>query len=228
MKIIGLLGGTSWPSTPLYYDYLNRSVSTRLGGFHSARILLYSIDYHPIKTLYHHGWDDIPNILKEELLRLDQMGPDCILICNNTLHKAYDILAHQGLGLSAHVVHIAVATARKALAENYTRLLLLGTKFTMEDNFFSDRLKFFGLDVYVPSEAHRHIIQDIQAEISSGVIRPEHSERFKDLLLSYLDFDAVVLACTELPLVITQAETNLPILNTIKCQCDEALKFALA
>ena len=95
MKTIGLLGGTSWPSTPLYYRHLNEKIAAALGGHHSAKIILYSIDYHPIKSLYPDGWNEISTFLRAELKRLDDMGPDCVLICNNTLHKGYDILVEQ-------------------------------------------------------------------------------------------------------------------------------------
>ncbi|MCB1681796.1 MAG: amino acid racemase [Alphaproteobacteria bacterium] len=230
MKIIGLLGGTSWPSTPLYYTYLNEMVAQKMGGHHSARIILYSIDYHPIKSRYTQegGWDEIPDLLGEELKTLDRMGPDCILICNNTLHKAYDLLADKGLPLGAHVVHLVVATAREAQARGYKRLLLMGTKFTMEDGFFVNRLKFFGMNVDVPSEEDRHNIQKMQTEISAGRTDPSFKDRFKTMLSRYEGYDGLVLGCTELPLVITEAETSIPIINTIHAQCAEAIKHAFS
>ncbi|MGH1376259.1 MAG: aspartate/glutamate racemase family protein [Alphaproteobacteria bacterium] len=229
MKIIGLLGGTSWPSTPLYYSYLNEKIAEALGGHHSARIILYSIDYQPIKALYPDGWDDISPLLKGELKLLDDMGPDCILICNNTLHKGYDSLVEQqDVALLGQVIHIVVATARKAVAMDYKRVLLLGTKFTMEDGFFSDRLKFFGLDVVVPNEDDRNEIQDMQTQIASGKMCDAFHSRFKDILGRYDDVDAVILGCTELPLAITANETDLPIINPIHAQCDEAIKLVLS
>lgn len=143
MKIIGLLGGTSWPSTPLYYSYLNELVAAKMGGHHSARIILYSIDYHAIKSRYTEpgGWDEIPDLLREELLTLDRMGPDCILICNNTLHKAYDMVADKGIALGAHVVHLVVATAREAQARDYKNFCSSGQNLRWKTGF-AKRLRF--------------------------------------------------------------------------------------
>ncbi len=230
MKIIGLLGGTSWPSTPLYYNYLNKLINEKMGGHHSARIILYSIDYHEIKSRYPDGWDKIPELLGEELRLLDDMGPDCILICNNTLHKGYDMLTQDGssIPLQAQVIHLVVATARAAQARECSKLLLLGTKFTMEDGFFADRLRFFGLEVDTPNEADRQEIQDMQSLISAGKNDPSFRGRFKDMLDRYKGYDGLVLGCTELPLVIDEEVTDIPILNPIHVQCEEAVKFILS
>ncbi len=231
MKIIGLLGGTSWPSTPQYYTYLNEKVAAALGGHHSARIVLYSINYHPIKSLYGEaeGWEEIPALLGKELKALDDMGPDCILICNNTLHKGYDMLVEQQqAALVGQVIHIAVATAKKAVSMDAKRVLFLGTKFTMEDDFFKDRLTFFGLDVDIPNEDDRIKIQDMQSRISAGEDTSAFNAKFKDMLSRYTGYDAIILGCTELPLVITEQETDIPLINPIHAQCDEAIKLVLA
>ena len=229
MKTIGLLGGTSWPSTPLYYNYLNEKIAHALGGHHSACIILYSINYHPIKSLYPDGWDQIPALLKTELERLDEMEPDCLLICNNTLHKAYDILVeNQDIALESQLIHIVVATAKKAHALDAKRVLLLGTKFTMEDGFFADRLRFFGLEVETPNEEDRNTIQNIQSQISAGVVKPEFKSSFKNLLAKYEGFDAVILGCTELPMVIDRSVTDMTIIDPIHAQCDEAIKLVLS
>ncbi len=228
MKTIGLLGGTSWPSTPQYYTYINERIAAELGGHHSAKIILYSIDYHPIKSLYPDGWDNIPALLGAELKTLDEMKPDYILICNNTLHKGYDILVEQQEAvLYGQVIHLVVATAKKAMEMECKRVLLLGTKFTMEDGFFEDRLRFFGLDVAAPNEDDRNAIQEMQSQISAGDIRDEHAPRFKDIIARYDNVDAVILGCTELPLVIDGGVTSLPIINPIHAQCDEAIKQVL-
>lgn len=229
-KIIGLLGGTSWPSTPLYYTLLNQLAAEKAGGHHSARIMLYSIDYHAIKSRYTEpgGWDEIPDLLEEELHVLDRAGPDCILICNNTLHKAYDILASRGIALGAQVIHLVVATAREAQARGYKRVLLLGTRFTMEDGFFANRLRFFGLQADVPEEADRKEIQRMQTEISAGRMRPDFYDRFAEMLSRYRGYDGLILGCTELPLAVTAAQTDIPILNPIEAQCAEAIKHAFS
>ncbi len=229
MKTIGLLGGTSWPSTPLYYSYINEKIAAALGGHHSAKIILYSIDYHPIKSLYPDGWDEIPDLLCAELKRLDEMGPDIILICNNTLHKGYDILVEQQkIALQGQIVHIVVASARRAVDMGCKRVLLLGTRFTMEDGFFADRLRFFGLEVETPSEADRASIQQMQSEISAGRMDVQFGAQFSEILARYAQNDAVILGCTELPLVITPEITDMQIINPIHAQCDEAIKAVLS
>lgn len=229
MKIIGLLGGTSWPSTPLYYTYLNDKISAELGGHHSAKIILYSIDYHSIKSLYPDGWEEIPELLGKELKLLDNMGPDLILICNNTLHKGYDILVeNQDIALEAQVIHIVVESAKKAAELGSKKVLLLGTKFTMEDGFFKDRLKFFKFDVEVPNEQDRAEIQEIQSAISAGKMEEGFKTRFSEILSRYNQNDAVILGCTELPLVIDSKMTDMKIINPIHAQCDAAIKSVLA
>lgn len=229
MKIIGLLGGTSWPSTPLYYNYINEKIAKALCGHHSAKIILYSIDYNSIKSLYPDGWEEIPALLGEELKRLDNMGPDLILICNNTLHKGYDILVeNQELALDGQVVHIVVESAKRAGEIGAQKILLLGTKFTMEDGFFADRLKFFKFDVEIPSEDDRIAIQEMQSAISAGKIDSDFKTRFSEILNRYNHNDAVILGCTELPLVIDQTVTDMTIINPIHAQCDTAIKAVLA
>lgn len=229
MKTIGLLGGTSWPSTPLYYSYLNEKISAALGGHHSARIILYSVDYHPIKSLYPDGWDDIPALLGQELKTLDEMGPDLILICNNTLHKGYDILVEgQEIALEGQVVHIVVESAKAALDAGAKKVLLLGTKFTMEDGFFEDRLKFFGLEVETPNEADRHEVQEMQTAISAGKMKDSFRDRFSKMLKRYAHNNAVILGCTELPLAIDERVTGMRIINPIHAQCDAAIRSVLS
>ena len=228
MKVIGLLGGTSWPSTIEYYRLLNETVQTRLGGYHSANLLLRSIDYHSIKSRYHHGWDEIPSLLSAALTDLADRGPDCILLCNNTLHKAYDQLLSAGLELPVPVFHIVDAVSRAAKAKDYRRLLLLGTKFSMEDGFYSERLARDGLHVSTPDAAEREKIQDIQSRLAAGQMDSRFRAYFKSLLSRYDSVDAVVLGCTELPLAIGEDEASQAILNPIELQCEEALEFALA
>lgn len=230
MEKIGLLGGTSYPSTIPYYDYLNREVQRREGGYHTARLVLHNVDYHPIKSRYlePNGWDEIPGLLLEELEELAEADPACIVVCNNTLHKAVDILEEEGmLSHLPPIIHIVDAVGAKALSEDFNRLLLLGTKFTMEDGFYAERLRTkFGLSVDVPEEEDRNLIQAMQTEIAAGNIEDEFSWCFSDILRKYPAYDAVVLACTEIPLVVNEESTNTPIIDPIKEQCDRALDFA--
>lgn len=227
MKLIGLLGGTSWPSTIEYYRILNELAQSRLGGFHSANLLLRSIDYHAIKSRYHAGWVEIPALLGQELEALAQLGPACLVICNNTLHKAYDQIAAQ-LQLPIPVIHVVEVTARAALASKYRRLLLLGTQFTMEDGFYQRGLEAHGLAVSTPDAADRAAIQVIQSQLARGEMQPEFRGFFSALIARYPQVDAVVLACTELPLVVTQEDYRVPILNPTELQCRAAFEFAVA
>ncbi len=225
MRVIGLLGGTSWPSTIEYYKILNKMVQSKLGGFHSANLLLRSIDYHGIKSRYHDGWDEIPLLLGEALKDLDLRGPDCIVICNNTLHKAYDLIK-PNLNLKAPVINIVETVGRAAFSNGFKRLLLLGTKFTMEDGFYANHLKRFGCDVIVPKPHERDEIQKIQTKLAFGHMEESYRDYFKNLLACYTDVDAVILGCTELPLAIKSDDASTPLLNPIKLQCKEALEFA--
>ena len=227
MKMIGLLGGTSWSSTIEYYRILNHLAQEELGGFHSANLLLRSIDYHDIKSRYHEGWDEIPLLLQKEIEALIQLAPECLLICNNTLHKAFDRI-EPDLQLSIPVFHIIDAVGRFAQRENLQHLLLLGTKFTMEDGFYQRRLEErFGLKVEIPTLQERIEIQAIQTQLARGILEQEFRSYFVNLLRSYSALDAIVLACTELPLAIHQSDVDVVLLNPIEQQCREAFEFAI-
>ncbi len=228
MQMIGLLGGTSWPSTIEYYRIINQLAQEELGGFHSANLLLRSIDYHGIKSHYHDRWDKIPLLLKKEIEAFINLAPDCLLICNNTLHKAFDQI-ESDLRLSISVFHIVDAIGRFAQTQNLKHLLLLGTKFTMEDGFYQKRLEEqFNLVVEIPSLQERIAIQAIQSQLSRGILKQEFRSYFVKLLRKYSAVDAVVLACTELPLAIHQNDVDVAVLNSIEYQCKEAFEFAIS
>ncbi|WP_063512626.1 MULTISPECIES: aspartate/glutamate racemase family protein [unclassified Erythrobacter] len=227
MKLIGVLGGTSWPSTLLLYRRFNELVQDRLGHPHSARLLLYSIDYHAIKSRYHHGWDEIPALLKREAEELLSRRPDCWMIANNTLHRAYDRIAGE---LSAHVPFFhAVRLTRARLVELGTkRVLLLGTKFTMEDGFFAKPLREAGLEVVVPEPGERDRIQAMQTRLASGEMNDEFPRYFSGLLDRYhrTGCEGVITACTELPLVIDQSRTPLLMMDPLDLQARACTDFA--
>lgn len=233
MKTIGLLGGTSWPSTPLYYEKINWLANQSLGGYHSASIILYSIDYHPIKTLYTepNSFSTIAGLLLKELQRLRSMKPDSIIVCNNTLHKALDIL--EGLGELKDfppIFHAVDSVGEALLKQKYKKVLLLGTKFTMEDGFYGDRLSAkYGLEVGSPTENDRDKIQEIQTAVSLGRVRKSFNTEMAAIIKKYdAEYDAVLLACTELPMVVSSEELALPVFNPIDEQCKKAVCFSLA
>ena len=226
MKTIGLLGGTSWPSTIEYYRILNELAQEQLGGFHSASVLIRSIDYHEIKSRYYDRWAEIPALLEHEVKTFAALGPDCLVICNNTLHKAFDAVAGK-LALPIPVFHIVEATGRAAQSMHKRRLLLLGTKFTMEDGFYHRGLERFGLQVTTPREEDRIKIQQIQSQLARGIMADEFRVVLADIIEKQARaVDAVVLACTELPLAIHQKDCSVIILNPTELQCREAFAFA--
>jgi aspartate racemase len=228
MKMIGLLGGTSWPSTIEYYRILNHLAQEELSGFHSANLLLRSIDYRDIKSRYHDRWDQIPLLLKKEIKAFIDLAPDCLLICNNTLHKAFDQIKSD-LQLSIPVFHIVDAVGRFAQTQNLKYLLLLGTKFTMEDGFYQKRLEEqFNLIIKVPSLEERITIQAIQDRLARNILKQEFRPYFVNLIRKYSAVDAVVLACTELPLAIHPSDVDVVVLNSIEYQCREAFKFSIS
>ncbi|MBL0318501.1 MAG: amino acid racemase [Alphaproteobacteria bacterium] len=228
MKTIGLIGGTSWPSTIEYYRLLNHMTATALGDSHSARLILYSIDYQPIKSRYRDHWHEIPALLKAEFQSALALRPDCLILCNNTLHKAYDQIAAE-LNISIPFFHALDLTAQSMHKQGHKRLLLLATQASMEDPYFSGKFEQYGLEVVTPDLADRHHIQDIQTRLATGnPVTSVDQAYFKQLLDQYRDkVDSVVLACTELPLAVNQSMTALTIVNTIHVQCEAALQFAL-
>lgn len=226
MKQIGLLGGTSWPSTMEYYRLLNSLVAERLGGFHSARILLSSIDYHEIKSGYEE-WRNVPRLLKNELKNLLILKPECLVICNNTLHKALDEIAPEiNLQIPVfHAIDLAVQQCKKA---ELKKILLLATQRTMEDPYFSEKFIRAGVEVLIPTPSERAEVQAAQDELAAGKVTAGHVAMFSALTKRYALLDGVILACTELPLALREETSALPIVNTLELQCKAAIDWALA
>lgn len=224
MKRIALLGGTSWPSTIEYYTELNQLINKQLGGHHSCPMILYNIDYHEIKSRYTNGWDEIPGLLKFEIENILRLHPEGLIICNNTLHKAFDLIRNE-LQISIPVFHIIDLTKEFILENNWKHVLLLGTRFTMEDGFFKQPLIEAGIEVEVPDLTERIEIQRIQTELAKGIITSEFVEYFQKLAGKYAGFDAFILACTELPLAFKLVSSKPVLINTITLQCRKAVEF---
>lgn len=229
MKLVGVLGGTSWPSTVLPYRLLNEEVERRLGANHSARIALYSIDYHAIRSAYSADWSVIPALLRREIDTLMGFGPDCWMIANNTLHKIYDQLAPDmppGPPLF-HAIHLVRADC---LARNRRKVLLLGTRFTMEDGYYADPLIAAGIEVAVPCEDDRVRIGAIQTRLANGETDAAFAAYFAQLIALHArrGCEAVILGCTELPLAITADISALPLVDPLVLQCRACVDFALA
>ena len=226
MKKLGLLGGTSYPSTILYYQRLNELVNQEKGANHSCPLILYNIDYEPIKSRYKEGWDEIPDILKKEIQTLLDMNPDSLMICNNTLHKAFDKIKNE-LKLNIPVFHCIELTIEElAKTQEVKKVVLLGTRFTMEDGYFKEPLQKAGYEVLIPNEAERIQIQEIQTQLARGILEKDFIDYFQKLMESYVICDKIILACTELPLVFNHIKTD-KIINTLELQCRKAVDFLL-
>lgn len=226
LKTIGLLGGTGWSSTIGYYKLLNELVARRLGGYHSAKILLKSIDYHDIHENYGKNHDMVASLLKTELQGLIALKPDCIIICCNSLHKYYDMIS-QDLSLSIPVMHAVHLVAENLKNKGAKSALLLATKFTMEDGFFAKILEENGIHVTIPNEDERNQMQSIHAELMHNNVRTKSQDYFKNLTQKYQNLDAVVLGCTEYPLLLTPHNSHLPIINPVELQAISAVNYAV-
>ncbi len=227
MKTIGLLGGTSWSSTIEYYKLLNILVNERMGGYHSAKILLKSINYHDIMSHYGKSHDIIAQLLKQEFSALAALKPDCILICCNSLHKYYDIIK-SGLGDTPPVFHAVELVAEHLKSQQQKKVLLLATQFTMEDGFFAAILEKNGIQVIIPELDDRKKIEKTLESAMQNQITIEDRNYFSALTRQYADCESVVLGCTECPLVLDEKNSCLPIINPIVLQTTHAVAYAMS
>ena len=230
MKCIGLLGGMSWESTVSYYQALNRGVRAQLGGLHSARVLLNSVDFAEIERLQHAGdWPATARLLAAEARKLQDGGADFLLIGTNTMHKvAPEIEA----AIDIPLLHIADATAAKLRADGVTRVGLLGTRFTMEQDFYKGRLQDrFGLAVLVPDEAGRERVHRIiYDELCLGEIRESSRAEYLAIIagLAAAGAEAVILGCTEIALLVGDARAAVPLYDTTAIHAEAAVALGLS
>lgn len=229
MKTIGLIGGMSWESTVSYYQIINEAVKGALGGLHSARILLYSVDFHEIEACQSAGdWEKSARILSDAAQRLERGGADFILICTNTMHKVAPEIA-RSVGIP--VVHIADATAEALKARNVTRAALLGTKYTMTQDFYRRKLEAAGIEVLIPGAEDVEKVNDvIFHELCLGVISEASRREYLRIIgdLAARGAQGVILGCTEIGLLIGQADTELPVFDTTQIHALCAAELALA
>lgn len=226
MKTIGLLGGTGWSSTIGYYKALNELVSKRLGGYHSAKILLKSIDYHDIMNNYGKDHAKTSSLLKQELQDLITLKPDCIIICCNTLHKYYDLIKHE-LKTNIPILHAVELVAQHLLDNQQKTVLLLATNFTMKDGFFEKMLQHKGIVVSIPNEHECKIMHEIHEELMHNIVTDASRDFFSNLVKKHQPLDAVILGCTEYPLVVDQTNSALPIIDPVNLQVEAAVDYAL-
>ncbi len=229
MKTIGMLGGMSWESTASYYHALNEGVKQSLGGFHSARICMVSVDFAEIEILQQQGrWEETAIILSRAAQSTEKGGADFLLICTNTMHKVADEIA---ASISIPILHIADATAKELLEDKISRVGLLGTRFTMEQEFYKGRLsKKYGIEVLVPDDAEKTIVHDvIYNELVQGNVIDCSREKYLAIIdsLHQRGAEAVILGCTEIALLIQQHHTEVPVYDTTAIHAAEAVRMAL-
>ena len=230
MKTIGLLGGMSWESTALYYKTINEGIKAELGGLHSAKISLYSVNFEEIEKLQHQGnWHETAVILGNAAKSVEAGGADFLLICTNTMHK---VASEIEVAISIPILHIADATANRLLADGVKKVGLLGTRFTMEQDFYKNRLtEKFGIDVLVPNEDDRTVVHDvIYKELCLGEIKSSSRKQYLRIVkkLQEQGAEAVIMGCTEITLLMNQKNTQVPLYDTTQIHAEEAVKLALS
>ena len=230
MKTIGLIGGMSWESSIVYYRIINETVRDRLGGLHSAQSLMYSVDFAEIETLQHQGnWDAAARLMVSAAQRLEKGGADCIVICTNTMHKsAPEVTAN----VSIPLLHIADATAQSVRQAGIDTIGLLGTRFTMEEDFYKGRLvDRHQLDVLVPTAEQRTTVNDvIYKELCRGVVEDASREAYISIIKDMIAGGAqgVILGCTEIGLLIKAKDCPVALFDTTRIHAEAAVEFALS
>ena len=229
MKTVGLIGGMSWESTTSYYKAINEGVKAQLGGLHSAKICLYSVDFHQIEQLQHQGrWDDTAEILSQAAQSVQAGGADFVLICTNTMHKVASVIEQ---AISIPILHIADATAMQLVNDGVTKVGLLGTRFTMEQDFYKQRLtEQFGIVVVIPDEPQRNLVHDvIYNELCQGIVSDKSRQEYLQIIASLAEqgAQAVILGCTEIALLVEQNHTTVPLYDTTQIHAEAAVRHAL-
>ena len=229
MKTIGLIGGMSWESTQTYYRLINVAIREKLGGLHSARLVLYSVDFHDIEVLQRQGdWQAAGVLLAQAAQSLQAAGADMVVICTNTMHKVADEVQ---AAVSIPLLHIADPTAQAIRAAGFQRVALLGTRFTMEQDFYRARLEQqHGLQVIVPEQSERDVVHRIiYEELCLGQIKPESKTDYLSIIrqLQTRGAQAVILGCTEISLLVQQTDLDLPLFDTTALHAMAAADAAL-
>ena len=228
MRTLGLLGGMSWESTLPYYRIINERVRERLGGLHSAKLVLYSVDFAEIERLQQLGdWDTAGHALAHAAQALERAGAEGLVICTNTMHR---VLATIEAAIGIPVLHIADATARLVRAQGVVKVGLLGTRFTMEQDFYRGRLERNMLDVVVPdAEERADVHRIIYDELCQGVIREASRMRLQHIMRALVANGAqgVILGCTEIGLLVGAADTSVPVFDTTRIHAEYAADWAL-
>ena len=229
MKTIGLIGGMSWESSRLYYELINKKVKTVLGGFHSAKSVLISVDFDEIAKLQSkNDWESLNQMMVKAARQLENAGADMVLVCANTMHLCSEAIIKNS---SLPFLHIAEATGEVIKENSLKKVALLGTKFTMEKDFYKDILtNDFGIEVLIPDIKSRDLVHDIiYKELVLGKIKDTSKEIYQKIINDLISQGAegVILGCTEIPLLISGEDVTVPIFNTAKIHAEKAVQFAL-
>ncbi|TDQ29726.1 aspartate/glutamate racemase family protein [Tenacibaculum caenipelagi] len=228
MRIIGLIGGITPQSTITYYQVLNDLAQQKYGGEHTAKVLVNSVDFGEISALQVAGkWDVLDTIMANAAASLEKAGASCIVICANTMHLCIEAVRNE---VTIPAIHIAEATAEAIVEKQLKKVLLLGTKYTMEKTFYTDVLKSFGIDAIIPNQEDRNVIHHIiYAELAKGIL----SEKTKEKYLAIIEkactegAEGVILGCTEIPLLIKQNDVEIPVFDTTTIHATKAFNLSL-
>ncbi len=229
MKTIGLIGGMSWESSKVYYELLNKLAKEKLGGFHSCKCIMYSVDFAEVEALQMaENWDALDAMMAEAAIMLETAGADLVVLCTNTMHLCSDAIINS---INIPFLHIAEATGEVIQSKGLKKIGLLGTKFTMEKDFYKSTLKEkFGLDTIIPSPADMEIVHNIiYQELVKGEIKSDSREKVISIIKKLKNYGAegVILGCTELPLLIPENDVSIPIFDTTKIHAEKALAWAI-
>ena len=230
MKTIGIIGGLCWVSSMTYYRIINETTRARLGGLHSAKSIMYSVDFGEIEALQHQGnWDDLVTRMIDVARNVEKGGADFVIICTNTMHKmAEDVQNH----ITIPLLHIADATADKIKSRGMQTVALLGTRFTMEENFYKGRLiRNYGLEVMIPPTDAMQIVHDvIYNELCVGEIRESSKKQYVNIMERLMENGAegIILGCTEIGLLVQDQDCRVPLFDTARIHAEAAVEYALA
>ena len=228
MKTIGLIGGMSWESTVTYYKIINETVKEKLGGLHSAKCILYSVDFQEIEECQANGnWEKSGEILGEAAYNLEKAGADFIVICTNTMHKVVNQIKEK---ISIPILHIAEMTAEKILEKGLKNIALLGTKYTMEQDFYKSKLIEKGINVIIPDKNDIEIINEvIYDELCLGTINSDSKKKFLEIVdkLRSKGAEGIILGCTEIGLLIKNEDTDVPLFDTAIIHAEQAAMYSI-
>ena len=228
LKTIGLIGGMSWESSMTYYKVINETVKNKLGGLHSAKCIMYSVDFYEIEKCQADGnWEKSGEILGEAAYNLEKAGADFIVICTNTMHKVINQIKER---ISIPVLHIAEMTAEKILEKKMKNIALLGTKYTMEQDFYKSKLIEKGINVIIPDKNDIEIINNvIYDELCLGIINPESKAKYLEIVetLKQKGVEGIILGCTEIGLLIKSEDTDVPLFDTALIHAEQAAIYSI-